>query len=189
MNRAVFLDRDGVINRNRNDYVKRWEEFVFLPGVLEALRQLARTQLLIIVVTNQSAINRGLVSMENVQEICHRMAEEIERNGGRINAVFVCPHRPDERCKCRKPRPGLLLEAAERFQLDLQQCYLIGDALSDIEAGLNVGCKVVMVRTGLMQEQLATSANDEWSFPIVRDLAEAVGWIVEQEQDLVHLVD
>ena len=185
MDRAVFLDRDGVINRNRNDYVKRWEEFVFLPGALEALRQLARTQLLIIVVTNQSAINRGLVSMENVQEICHRMIEEIHNNGGRIDAVFVCPHRPDERCKCRKPEPGLLLEAADRLQLDLHQCYLIGDALSDIEAGLKVGCRVVMVRTGLGQGQLATSANDARNFLVTHDLAGAVEWIVEQEQDLI----
>jgi len=181
MNRAVFLDRDGVINQNRDDYVKRWGEFVFLPGALEALRQLVRTQLLIIVVTNQSAINRGLVSMENVQEICHRMAEEIENNGGHVDAVFICPHRPDERCKCRKPEPGLLLEAADRFQLDLQQCYLIGDALSDVEAGLKVGCKVVMVQTGLGQEQLTTPSDQNRVFLIADNLSKAVEWILVQE--------
>jgi len=182
MNRAVFLDRDGVINQNRNDYVKGWEEFVFLPGVFDALRALAMTPIPIIVVTNQSAVNRGIVPLETVQDICHRMTAEIVENGGRIDGVFICPHRPDERCKCRKPEPGLFFEAADRYQLDLKQCYLVGDALSDIKVGLKVGSKVVMVRSGLGEEQLAKDALCEDSFPIVKDLEEAAYWILAQEK-------
>jgi D-glycero-D-manno-heptose 1,7-bisphosphate phosphatase len=181
MGKAVFLDRDGVINHNRQDYVKCWEEFVFLPGALEALRRLAETPLLIIIVTNQSAINRGLMPRHVAQDINRRMTEEIRNSGGRIDAILMCPHRPDELCNCRKPQPGMLLEAADRFQLDLRQCYLVGDASSDIEAGLKVGCKVVMVRTGLGQKHIAGHVNDARSFPVVHDLGEAVEWIIEQE--------
>ena len=180
MARAVFLDRDGVINQNRDDYVKRWDEFVFLPGALEALRRLAQTPLLIIVVTNQSIINRGLVSLQEVQDICRRMGEEIHNNGGRIDGVFMCPHRPDEGCNCRKPRPGLLLKAADRFHLDLSQCYLVGDAMSDVEAGLSAGCKVLMVKTGLWNRHGSTQGIAD--VPIVHDLAEAVEWVIAQEK-------
>jgi D-glycero-D-manno-heptose 1,7-bisphosphate phosphatase len=180
MARAVFLDRDGVINQNRDDYVKRWDEFAFLPGALDALRRLAQTPLLIIVVTNQSIINRGLASVQEVQDICRRMIEEIQNHGGRIDGVLMCPHRPDEGCNCRKPRPGLLLEAADRFHLDLPQSYLIGDAMSDVEAGLNAGCRVLMVKTGLCNRH--DSPLGLADVPIVHDLAEAVEWVIAQEQ-------
>lgn len=149
---AVFLDRDGVINENGVNYVKSWDEFIFLPNVFEPLRQLAQNGLLAIVVTNQSAINRGLVSAETVETIHRRMCEVIARNGGRIDAAFTCPHRPDENCGCRKPEPGLLLQAAKLFNLNLTRSYLIGDAFCDIAAGLAVDCRPILVLTGQGQE-------------------------------------
>lgn len=181
MTSAVFLDRDGVINHNRADYVKAWEEFVFLPGVVEAMRRLAETNLRIIVVTNQSAVNRGLVSLQVVQDICSRMVEEIRAKGGRIDSVLICPHRPDENCDCRKPLPGLLFQAASQFQLDLSQSYLIGDAMSDVAAGLAAGCRVAMVKTGLWNRHNTT--EDSMPVSIFRDLSEAVAWVIEQERD------
>jgi D-glycero-D-manno-heptose 1,7-bisphosphate phosphatase len=180
---AVFLDRDGVINENRADYVKSWEEFVFLPNVFEPLRQLAQNGLLTIVVTNQSAINRGLISREMVETIHRQMCEVVSRNGGRIDAVLTCPHRPDENCCCRKPEPGLLLQAAERFDLDLARSYLIGDAFCDIAAGLAVGCRSILVLTGLGREGLVRlKAHGYDGYRVAPDLKEAVEWILDNHR-------
>jgi D-glycero-D-manno-heptose 1,7-bisphosphate phosphatase len=179
---AVFLDRDGVINENRVDYVKGWEEFVFLPNVFEPLQQLAQNGLFIIVVTNQSAINRGLVAPETVEAINRQMCEVVSRNGGRIDAILTCPHRPDEHCHCRKPEPGLLLQAAERFALDLPHCYVIGDALGDIAAGLAVGCRSILVLTGKGREQLPRLVEEGYSgYHVVADLTEAVKLILDMQ--------
>jgi len=178
---AVFLDRDGVINENREDYVKSWDEFVFLPGVFEALRKLARNGWLVVVTSNQSAINRGLVSRAIVDEINHRMMEAVERHGGRIEAVLYCPHRPDENCSCRKPRPGLLLEAARRFNIGLSRSYLVGDALSDIAAGLRAGCQSILVLTGRGEKELNYLVREGYvGYHVVADLREAVDWILAQ---------
>ena len=180
---AVFLDRDGVINENRADYVKSWKEFVFLPNVCEPLRQLAQNGLLTIVVTNQSAINRGLVSPETVETIHRRMCEVVAGNGGRIDMVLVCPHRPDENCHCRKPKPGLLLQAAEHFDLDLSRSYLIGDALCDIAAGLAAGCRSILVLTGLgRQELVRLKAQGYDGYHVAADLEEAVEWILDNHR-------
>ncbi|MDH7487812.1 MAG: D-glycero-beta-D-manno-heptose 1,7-bisphosphate 7-phosphatase [Anaerolineae bacterium] len=172
---AVFLDRDGVINENRPDYVKTWGEFVFLPGVMESLRRLAQSDLLIVVITNQSAIGRGLVSLEEAKAINHCMVEEIEWAGGRVDGVFMCPHRPDEGCDCRKPRPGLLRQAAEKLDVDLKRSFLVGDALSDVEAARAAGCQPILVLTGRGREQLTQQTQ---GCPVVPDLAAAVEHIL-----------
>ena len=182
MRRAVLLDRDGVINQNRADYVKSWAEFQFLPGVLDALRQLGQTDLAIIVISNQSAIGRGLATAETVAEINRRMVEAIVAHGGRVDAVLVCPHRPEENCACRKPRPGLLLEAAQEHDLDLSSSYLIGDAWSDIAAGEQVDCQTILVLTGLAGEQMESVPNARRDrCHLATNLAEAVDWIVHRE--------
>lgn len=183
MRAAVFLDRDGVINENRAGYVKSWEEFVFLPNVFEPLRQLAQNSLLTIVVTNQSAINRDLVSRETVETIHRQMCEVVSRNGGRIDAVLTCSHRPDENCRCRKPEPGLLLQAAKRFDLDLPQSYLIGDALCDIAVGLAVGCRPILVLTGQGREELVRlKAHGYNGYCVATDLKEAVDWVLDNHR-------
>jgi len=172
---AVFLDRDGVINENRSDYVKCWEEFEFLPGVFDPLRFLAQNHKVIVVVSNQSAIGRGLVPGEVVEGIHRRMRIEIQRRGGRIDGVFYCPHRPDDNCGCRKPRPGLLLRAADELNLDLAGSYFVGDAVSDVEAALAAGCAPIFVLTGRGREQRPLLHENGYnSVPVVRDLAEAV---------------
>jgi histidinol-phosphate phosphatase family protein len=176
---AIFLDRDGVINENRADYVKSWEEYRFLPGVFEPLRRLAQSPFAIVVISNQSPINRGILAQSEVEEINRRMIEEIQASGGRVDAVFYCPHRPDENCHCRKPRPGLLLQAAERFELDLSRSYLVGDALSDVEAALAVGCRPILVLTGLGREQLPLlRARGYNGYQVAADLQQAVEWIL-----------
>jgi len=177
--KAVFLDRDGVINQNQRDYVKSWDEFEFLPGALAALRRLASTRYAIVVVSNQSAINRGLVSWAEVNAINDRMLREIEEAGGRIDAVYICPHRPDEECDCRKPKPGLLYQAASELDIDLASSYLVGDALSDMEAALAAGCTPFLVLTGRGREELLKARKSGPSnFVYAPDLAETVEWIV-----------
>lgn len=172
---AVFLDRDGVINRDRPDYVKSWEEFEFLPGVLEAFRVLASGPRQIVVVSNQSCIGRGLVSRETVEEIHARMTEAVRRSGGRIDAVYYCPHRPDEDCPCRKPRPGLILKAARELDIDLAASWMVGDDLKDLETAKAAGVRPVLVRTGhgrdLPEARLARVA---YPFNVFEDLLDAV---------------
>lgn len=178
LHRAVFLDRDGVINRNRADHVKSWAEFEFLPGALASLQRLARLPCLVIVVSNQSIIGRGLVSQSVVDEIHQRMMAEIDAAGGRIDAVFYCPHRPDEGCGCRKPQPGLLLHAARELAIDLTRSFLIGDAESDVRAAQAAGCLPLLVRTGRGQAQeLLLRQQGLDSVIVVDDLASAVAWI------------
>ena len=173
--RAVFLDRDGVICHNRPDHVKRWKEFIFLSRAREALARLAVLDMPIVVVTNQAAVNRGLVSTATVEAIHYRMVEEVEAAGGRIDGVYYCPHRPDETCSCRKPQPGLLKNAAADLDIELQGSYLVGDALSDIQAGLKAGCTPYLVLTGRGLCQVVPALREEpGRFQVVRNLQEAV---------------
>lgn len=181
--RAVFLDRDGVINENRPDHVKSWAEFEFLPGALDALRLLREAGWRAIVVTNQAIIHRNITPRTVVDDINQRMRDTVEIHGGRIDAVLCCPHRPDEACECRKPRPGLLLQAAARFNLPLDQCYIVGDAYSDMQAGRAVGCRTIMVRTGRgLQQMMTAPALSLRPHQVVTDLADAAAWMIRAER-------
>lgn len=175
---AVFLDRDGLINQERSDYVKTWEEFRFLPGVLDALCALRRAGLAVFVVTNQSAIGRGLTTATTVESIHRRMTAMIRECCGDVKAIYVCPHAPSEGCDCRKPRPGLLLRAAREHDLDLASCYLLGDKLSDIEAGEAVGCRCALVTTGLGIGGTDRAEPRRSSFEVFGSLADAVEWVI-----------
>lgn len=150
MRPAVFLDRDGVIIQNRPDYVRSWEDVAFIPGVLPALAQLARLPCRVVVITNQAGIGKGIISQQGADEINRRLIEVIIRHGGRIDGIYVCPHRPEDQCECRKPKPGLILQAAQELDIDLQTSLLVGDNLSDLQAARAGGVgKAVLVRTGL----------------------------------------
>jgi D-glycero-D-manno-heptose 1,7-bisphosphate phosphatase len=155
--KAVFLDRDGVICHNRDDYVKSWQEFQFIHRAQESIARLTDAGLPVIVITNQSAINRGIVSASTVEDIHHRMVAAVEACGGRIARIYYCPHHPDEHCDCRKPQPGMLLRAARELGIDLEDSYLIGDALADIQAAQTVGTKAYMVLTGRGKRQYLES--------------------------------
>ena len=150
---AIFLDRDGVINENRSDHVKCWEEFDWLPGVLSSIRRLSQTGMPIFVVTNQAIINRGIATEETLGDIHGRMLGMIEQAGGRIDKVFYCPHDNHENCDCRKPKPGMLKQAAQEFGVDLTRSFLVGDSWTDIEAGLAVGASSILVMTGRGRNQ------------------------------------
>lgn len=174
---AILLDRDGVINRQAGQtkrYVTTWEEFEFLPGVLPALRTLATLQRPIIILTNQSPLGRGIMSVEQLIAIHQRMKTEIVAAGGRIDSIFFCPHHPNDGCTCRKPRPGLLHQAAEHFNLNLQHCCFVGDSWTDFQAAKAAGSHAIMVRSGQQGSQLPTLLRDEPNVPLVADLAAAV---------------
>ncbi len=180
--RAIFLDRDGVICHNRPDHVKSWSEFAFLTRAQAGLARLAVLDMPIIVITNQAAINRGLVSAGTVNEIHHRMVASVEAAGGRIDHVYYCPHRPDERCNCRKPQPGLLKRAAAELGIQLESSYIIGDAWSDIQAGLKVGCEPFLVLTGRGLHQVPQALREgAGRFRVVLDLPEAATAILQAE--------
>ncbi|MCX6044210.1 MAG: HAD family hydrolase [Chloroflexi bacterium] len=179
---GFFLDRDGVINCERADYVKTWDEFTFLPNVLPALRRLATLNLPIVVISNQSAIGRGLVARATVDAIHQQAQAIIAEAGGRVDDFFVCPHHPALHCACRKPQPGLLEQAAARFKLDLPECLFIGDAITDFQAAKAAGCQSILVKSGRQGAQLQQLMTTDNPAPIVADLAAAVELILSLEQ-------
>jgi D-glycero-D-manno-heptose 1,7-bisphosphate phosphatase len=181
MRSAVFLDRDGVINENRSDYVRCWEQLKFIDGVLPALKRLADREIMVIVVTNQSVIGRGLLSETDARAINLRLADEVILYGGRLTGIYVCPHHPDAHCSCRKPAPGMLLQAASDWEIDLSRSYLVGDALTDIEAARAVGSQGILVKTGRGMDQEALLSRQSWTCPVVADLAAAVDWILSTD--------
>jgi D-glycero-D-manno-heptose 1,7-bisphosphate phosphatase len=187
--RAIFLDRDGVICENRSDHVKNWGEFRFLPGAQNGLAALGRLGLPIIVVTNQAIIGRGMVPASVVDDIHQRMVAGVEANGGRIDRVVYCPHRPEDRCACRKPEPGMLLQVADEMDIDLSQSYLVGDAATDLIAGQLVGCRSFLVLTGRGLQQLLSAFRSVDCFTITPNLMGAATYILQAELGTSYGVD
>jgi D-glycero-D-manno-heptose 1,7-bisphosphate phosphatase len=147
MNRAAFLDRDGVINRKppEGEYVTRWAEMQILPGVAEAIGLLNQAGFRVIVVSNQRAVAKGLITAADLEALHRRMCEVLAGAGATIDAIYYCPHETEPSCRCRKPQPGMLLDAAREHDIDLGTSWMIGDSRADIEAGRNAGCKTVLV--------------------------------------------
>jgi len=171
---AVFLDRDGVINRRIPDgYVTRLGEFEFLPDAIPGIRALSALGRPIIVVSNQAGVAKGLVAIRALELITTWFVDEIVAGGGRIDAVYYCPHAPSDKCECRKPKPGLLLRAAEDFGIDLGQSVLIGDTVSDAEAAANAGVRALL----LDHDLLAPKDNAAKAYETVSDLRTAVAAI------------
>lgn len=180
--RAIFLDRDGVICENRSDYVKSWEEFRFLHGAKNGVAALSRLGLPIIVITNQAVIGREIVPAKVVEDIHKRMVAELAAHGGRIDQVVYCPHAPEDKCTCRKPEAGMLLQIAVQMGIDLSQSYLVGDAASDLIAGNRVGCRTYLTLTGRGFQQLLPSLSSvSGRFTIVRNLMAATTHILKAE--------
>lgn len=148
--KVVFLDRDGVINKrpSKGEYITKWEEFAFLPGVQQALTLLQKKGYEIYIVSNQAGIGRGIVTRHQVDEVNNRMRHELEMLGVKISDIFICPHSWDEGCFCRKPSPGLFFQAASKYDINLYNSYCIGDDVRDIQAGTTVGCKSILIGEG-----------------------------------------
>jgi D-glycero-D-manno-heptose 1,7-bisphosphate phosphatase len=187
--RAIFLDRDGVICENRPDHVKSWNEFIFLPGAQKSLAALSRLDLPVIVITNQAIVGRGMVPASGVDDIHRRMVSEVEAHGGRIDRVVYCPHRPEDRCDCRKPEPGMLLQVADEMGIDLSHSYLVGDAATDLMAGRQVGCRLFLVLTGRGRQQLMPSRRSIDDFTVTCDLTDATDRILKAELSIPDKMD
>jgi D-glycero-D-manno-heptose 1,7-bisphosphate phosphatase len=171
---AVFLDRDGVINEYVREYVRTVDDFVLQPGAAEAFRLLGRLELPIVVVTNQSGIGRGYTTQEIVDEIHRGLVEEAARQGASIVSVEVCPHRPDEGCRCRKPGPALFERAAAAHHLSWEGSWMVGDSPCDMEAAAVLGLRAVRVRTGRGEEPLPLGVPVEVT---TDDFLSACRWI------------
>ena len=146
--KLVILDRDGTINQDSDDYVKSVDEWIPLPGALQAIARLSHAGYRVVVVTNQSGIGRGIFDMATLNAMHNKMRCLLATEGGRIDAIFYCPHLPDEGCCCRKPLPGLFEEVAQRYQTSLQGVAAVGDSLRDLEAAVQSGATPFLVRTG-----------------------------------------
>ncbi|MBK5276903.1 MAG: D-glycero-beta-D-manno-heptose 1,7-bisphosphate 7-phosphatase [Desulfuromonadales bacterium] len=164
MKRAVFIDRDGTINVEK-EYLYRTEDFEFIPGAAEAIRLFNDAGWLVIVVSNQSGVARGYYTEEDVHNLHRHISAQLLQAGAKVDAWFYCPHHPSGRgsyalpCRCRKPLPGMLLEAAGRFEIDLEASVMIGDKLVDVEAGRAAGCRSILVRTGYGSEEESRCAS------------------------------
>lgn len=176
---AVFVDRDGVIVRNRPDYVKSWGEVEFIPGALNGLRLLAAAGQRVFVITNQSAVGRGLVSRRQVDQIHGQLSAMVRDAGGLIEAFLVCPHRPQDACGCRKPSPGLLLWARDRFGVDLTASCVIGDCETDIAAAAAAGCRSILVFSGRTLRGQEPAGADQ----VADDLLEAARTLLEMQEE------
>ena len=142
---AVFLDRDGVINIDRADFVRSWQEFEFAPRALEALAVLSQTPYKIVVITNQSGVGRGLLTQGTLDEMHARMMDRVRASGGRIDAIYYCPHAPSAGCECRKPAPGLFVAAAKDLAISLASSWAIGDRVRDAEAAHRAGVPAILL--------------------------------------------
>jgi D-glycero-D-manno-heptose 1,7-bisphosphate phosphatase len=183
-NTAVFMDRDGTINEEVG-YLSRIEELRLIPGAAQAIRLINDTGLKTVVITNQSGVARGFFTEECVRIINSSLNEMLRLEGAFIDRFYYCPHHPTAGnepyrrvCDCRKPAPGMLLQAAEDLSIDLAASYVIGDMLKDLEAGRRVGAKGILVRTGYGNNIVVT---DKPSY-IARDLLDAVKWILSNRQ-------
>jgi len=156
--------------------VGSWDEAKFIPGVIDAIIKLSHSEYKIFIVTNQSAVGRGIISMETANKINHQLKEIIRQNGGMIEEIFLCPHTPEDNCLCRKPKPGLILKAKEKYNIDLESSILIGDSITDLQAGFSAGVgKNILVRTGRgANEELKPKAMKMKPFQIFDSLPDAV---------------
>lgn len=142
--KAIFLDRDGVINYD-TEYVHKVEDFKYIPGAKKALRKLISAGYKIFIITNQSGIGRGYYTMKDVEELHNYMLSDFEKDGIKIEKIYICPHGKDENCKCRKPNPYFVFEAQKEFDIDLSKSYFVGDRDTDIGCGKNAGVKTILV--------------------------------------------
>ena len=179
--KLVILDRDGVINQDSANFIKNPNEWVPLPGSLEAIALLNQHGFRVALATNQSGIARGLFDMATLNAINDKMHRALAQLGGRIDAIFYCPHAADDHCTCRKPKTGMIEDISRRFSVDLSEVYAVGDSLRDLQAFSDAGCKPILVRSGKGEETLAAGNLPPNTF-IFADLNEAVQHIIAETE-------
>ena len=186
--KVVFLDRDGVINTESDAYIKSVTEFDPIPGSIAAVSRLTQAGWQVFVMTNQSAVARKMITLSGLEEIHQHLMGLVESAGGRIDAIYFCPHGPDQGCGCRKPKPGMFLEVQRQYTFDLSHSVMIGDSLRDMQVADNAGCgRKIVVRTGYgektLQEMLAADVTVDY---VADNLADAVRWLLANYPDGIN---
>lgn len=177
LSKVVFLDRDGTIIEDKV-FLGNPEEIEFFPGSVEAIKILKKLGYRIVVISNQSGIGRGILTEKMVKEVNVRFLQSLKEKGARVDALYFCPHHPDDYCNCRKPKTGLIERAEAELELDLKNAVVIGDHLCDIQLGKNIGAKTILVLTGHGKKEIdeLKNANVKPDF-IADDLLDAVNWV------------
>jgi D-glycero-D-manno-heptose 1,7-bisphosphate phosphatase len=183
----IILDRDGVINADSDNYIKSPDEWRPIPGSLEAIAKLTHLGWHVAVATNQSGVERGLFDINVLHAIHNKMTAEVAAKGGRIDAIFFCPHAPSSGCNCRKPAPGLLLDIAARYGRSLKGVHNVGDSLRDLQAAAAMECQPWLVLTGKGQKTVAENPTLPAGTKIVENLAQAVEQILAMQQAQVQV--
>jgi heptosyltransferase-2 len=176
----VFLDRDGTLNYNPG-YLKVAAELKLLAGVGPALTRLKGAGAKLVVVTNQSGVGRGMITLKDLEAIHARLEGLLEQEGAALDAIYFCPHHPDDRCRCRKPEVGMVERAVSELQLDLRRSYLIGDHARDIQLAHRVSAKAILLTSVLLDKQSLETLKVEQAMPdaVAKSMSEAVDWILE----------
>jgi D-glycero-D-manno-heptose 1,7-bisphosphate phosphatase len=178
----VILDRDGTVNHDSDDYIKSADEWVALPGAIDAIAKLNHAGWRVVIASNQSGLGRGLFDVATLNQMHDKMNKALAKAGGRVDAIFYCPHTPDEHCQCRKPLPGLFEQIGERFGVDLKEVHAVGDSLRDAQAASASGCIPHLVLTGKGEQFVDQALPD--TFPshtrIHTDLAAFADWLLAQ---------
>ena len=178
--KLIILDRDGVINEDSDDYIKSPDEWIPIPGSLDAIARLNHAGYLVAIASNQSGIARGYFSLETLAAMNTKMYEMLSQHGGRIDAMFYCPHGPDDGCDCRKPKPGLLNEIGDRFHARLADVMFVGDNINDVRAAQAAGAQPVLVRTGKGKHTAGVlEKNGLTDIPVYDDLADVVNSLLQ----------
>lgn len=179
---AVVLDRDGVICENLPGYVRSWREFAFVPGAVEAMASLQGAGADLYIATNQSVVGRGYIGVNDLDRIHDKMEETLAGAGVKVRGIASCIHHPIDACNCRKPATGLYVTLADRYGFKLEEAFVVGDWISDIEAGAAVGAATVLVRTGRGRQAEGLVASGEAPVPdkIADDLIDAAFWILAE---------
>lgn len=179
--RAIFLDRDGTLIQDVG-YISKPSDIELLPGVIDALRCLHKEGFLLVLISNQSGVGRGLFTGEMLTRVHEKLIDCLKHQRIYLDGAYYCPHAPWEKCKCRKPLPGMLINAAQDLALDLTRSYMIGDKLSDIESGRRAGCQSILLADNLQYISLYNTLEQrDFSIKIVPTLLDAAHWIVNQE--------
>ncbi|EIK46564.1 putative D-glycero-D-manno-heptose 1,7-bisphosphate phosphatase [Cellvibrio sp. BR] len=157
--KLIILDRDGVINHDRDDYVKSADECVPIEGSIAAIVRLNKAGFTVVIATNQAGLAKGKFELEDLEAMHEKITRLVEEQGGELGGIFYCPHHPDDKCKCRKPMPGMLDAIEAEFNTSVESSYFIGDSLRDLQAAITKACKPVLVRTGNGIKTLAQLAD------------------------------
>ncbi|MDH5593886.1 MAG: D-glycero-beta-D-manno-heptose 1,7-bisphosphate 7-phosphatase [Gammaproteobacteria bacterium] len=179
--KLIILDRDGVINKDSDEYIKSPEEFIPIPGSLEAIARLNHAGYIVVVISNQSGIARRYFDTETLHNIHEKLRNLLNDIGGHIDVLLYCPHGPDDKCKCRKPKPGLFEELKNRLHVRLDNTIAVGDSLRDLQAAEASGAKPVLVKTGKGMRTLRKNTLSK-TIPVYGSLADVVNDLLSQEE-------